>query len=145
MAVEVVSFNSLFFVAYGGNWNFATDDFYATLHDGTFPEDRSDTVFSDFSSSELSTGNGYTSGGEKLTGQVYLVSGGNSWFDTNSVWTASGGSITASFMVVSNRTRNDKLVFWVDFDGSQSAGSGTDFIINPPSFAWFTVSRPPVP
>jgi hypothetical protein len=44
--------------------------------------------------------------------------------------TASGGSITASFGVIYNDTdANDPPLAFIDFDGSQSAGAGTDFKI----------------
>jgi hypothetical protein len=50
---------------------------------------------------EHANGNGYTTGGQALTNEVWTHSGGTVTFDCdNVVWTASGGSITARFAVV---------------------------------------------
>jgi hypothetical protein len=50
---------------------------------------------------EHATANGYTQGGQALTGETWTKSGSVSTFDCdNVVWTASGGSITARFAVI---------------------------------------------
>lgn len=50
---------------------------------------------------EHANANGYTTGGQALTGEVWTESGGTITFDCNDVvWTASGGSITARFAVI---------------------------------------------
>lgn len=54
---------------------------------------------------ELSTANGYTSGGQTLTGVTWTNSSGTITFDCNDpVWTASGGSITARFAAIIDDT-----------------------------------------
>ena len=57
---------------------------------------------------EHANGNGYTTGGIALTGEVWTHSGGTTTFDCdNVVWTASGGSIVARFAVIyANATLN---------------------------------------
>jgi hypothetical protein len=46
-------------------------------------------------------GNGYTTGGQALTGETWTKSGSVATFDCdNVVWTASGGSIVARFAVI---------------------------------------------
>jgi hypothetical protein len=57
---------------------------------------------------EHANGNGYTTGGEVLTGEVWTHSGGTVTFDCdNVVWTASGGDIVARFAVIyANATLN---------------------------------------
>lgn len=50
---------------------------------------------------EHASANGYTTGGQVLTGEVWTHSGGTTTFDCdNPVWTASGGSIVARFAVI---------------------------------------------
>lgn len=50
---------------------------------------------------EHANGNGYTTGGIALTGEVYTQTAGVATFDCdNVVWTASGGSIVARFAVI---------------------------------------------
>jgi hypothetical protein len=50
---------------------------------------------------EHANGNGYATGGQALTGEVWTKSGSVSTFDCdNVVWTASGGDIVARFGVI---------------------------------------------
>jgi hypothetical protein len=50
---------------------------------------------------EHANGNGYATGGQALTGEVWTKSGSVSTFDCdNVVWTASGGDIVARFAVI---------------------------------------------
>jgi hypothetical protein len=50
---------------------------------------------------EHANGNGYTTGGEALTGEVYTHSGSVATFDCdNVVWTASGGDLVTRFAVI---------------------------------------------
>lgn|SRR5574339_354795 len=50
---------------------------------------------------EHANANGYTTGGQALTGETYTHSGATATFDCdNVVWTASGGSIVARFAVI---------------------------------------------
>jgi len=81
---------------------------------------------------EAATGTGYTAGGAALTNvAVTTVTTNDAKFDADDVtWTASGGAITASYGILYNSTdADDPPVAFIDFDGSQSAGDGTDFLI----------------
>jgi hypothetical protein len=50
---------------------------------------------------EHANGNGYTTGGQALTGEVWTKSGSVSTFDCdNVIWTASGGDIVARYAVI---------------------------------------------
>jgi hypothetical protein len=50
---------------------------------------------------EHANANGYTTGGQALTGEVYTQTAGVATFDCNDpVWTAAGGSIVARFAVI---------------------------------------------
>jgi len=54
---------------------------------------------------ELATANGYTAGGATLTSVTWVESAGTVTFDAaDTVWTASGGSITARFAVIYDDT-----------------------------------------
>lgn len=91
-----------------------------------------DTTLAGITGTEATTGTGYTAGGQALTGvTVTTVTTNDAKFDANDVtWTASGGSITASYGVIYNDTdANDPPLAFIDFDGSKSAGDGTDFKI----------------
>ncbi len=81
---------------------------------------------------EAATGTGYTAGGQSLSGvAVTTVTTNDAKFDANDLaWSASGGPITASYGILYNDSHVDDLpVAFIDFDGSQSAGAGTQFII----------------
>ena len=81
---------------------------------------------------EVSNG-GYTAGGQALTGlAVTTVSTNGARFTADSVvWTATGADLAASFAILYNDTdADDPPVAFINFDGEQSAGVGTDFRIN---------------
>jgi hypothetical protein len=81
---------------------------------------------------EATTGTGYTAGGQALANvAVTTVTTNDAKFDADDLtWTASGGAITASCAIIYNDTdADDPPVAFIDFDGSESAGDGTDFII----------------
>jgi hypothetical protein len=92
----------------------------------------SHTTLAGVGGTEATTGTGYTAGGPSLVNvAVTTVTTNDARFDADDVTlTASGGSITASFGVIYNDTdANDPPLAFIDFDGSQSAGAGTDFKI----------------
>jgi hypothetical protein len=91
-----------------------------------------DTTLAGVTKTEASTGTGYTAGGQNLSGvSVATVTTNDARFDANDVvWTASGGSITASYAIIYNDTdANDPPLAFIDFGASQSAGDTTDFKI----------------
>jgi hypothetical protein len=94
--------------------------------------DATHTTLAATDGTEATAGTGYTAGGQALANvAVTTVTTNDAKFDADDVtWTASGGSITASYAIIYNDTdTDDPPVAFIDFDGSQSAGSGTDFII----------------
>jgi hypothetical protein len=94
--------------------------------------DATNTQLSGVTGTEATTGTGYTAGGATLANvAVTTVTTNDAKFDADDVtWTASGGSITASYGIIYNDTdANDPPLAFIDFDGSQSAGDGTDFKI----------------
>lgn len=94
---------------------------------------------------EVANGNGYTTGGATLANvAVTTVNTNQAKFDADDVtWAASGGAITASFAILYNDTdADDPPVAFIDFDGAETAGTGTDFKIiwNANGIVTFTVA-----
>ncbi len=87
---------------------------------------------------ELTTANGYTAtdgvtAGEILASPTWVESTGTVTFDAaDTTWSATGAGITASDVVLFDTTPTSPLnpiLFTVDFDGNQTAGAGTNFLI----------------
>ena len=94
--------------------------------------DATHTTLTATGGTEATTGTGYTAGGATLANvAVTTVTTNDAKFDADDVtWTASGGSITASYAILYNDTdTDDPPVAFIDFGGSESAGDGTDFLI----------------
>lgn len=94
---------------------------------------------------EVANANGYTTGGATLANvAITTVTTNDAKFDADDVvWSASGGSITASYGILYNDTdTDDPPVAFIDFGGSESAGDGTDFKIvwNASGIVTFTVA-----
>lgn len=107
--------------------------------------DASHATLSETGGTEATTGTGYTAGGKALTNVVIeTVTTNDARFDADDLtWTASGGSLTASYGILYNDTdSNDPPVAFIDFGGSQSAGDGTDFKVvwNASGIVTFTVA-----
>lgn len=111
--------------------NLAADTYKVKLYaSATFS--AANTTLASITGTEATTGTGYTAGGQTLANvAVTTVTTNDAKFDADDVtWTASGGSITAAYAVIYNDTdANDPPIAFIDFDGSQSAGDGTDFKI----------------
>jgi hypothetical protein len=62
---------------------------------------------------------------------VTTVTTNDAKFDADDAsWSASGGSITASYAILYNDTdTDDPPVAFIDFGTSESAGTGTNFLI----------------
>ena len=108
----------------------AVGDTYKVQLYSTATFDATNTTLAGITGTEATTGTGYTAGGATLANAaVTTVTTNDAKFDADDVtWTASGGSITASYAVIYNDTdANDPPLAFIDFDGSQSAGDGTDF------------------
>ena len=94
--------------------------------------DATHTTLAATGGTEATAGTGYTAGGATLTNvAVTTVTTNDAKFDADDAsWTASGGPITASFGIIYNDTdADDPPVAFINFDGSQSAGDATDFLI----------------
>jgi hypothetical protein len=94
--------------------------------------DAAHTTLTATGGTETTAGTGYTAGGATLANvAVTTVTTNDAKFDADdATWTASGGSITAGFGIIYNDTdTDDPPVAFINFDGSQAAGDGTDFLI----------------
>lgn len=117
-----------------------TDVIKATLHTAeSFT--AADTIYTDLGT-ELSTANGYTSGGETLTSVTIAHTAGVQKFDSaDPTWNATSAGITASMSVLRNSTpAAGNLVAHIDFGESKTADAGTDFILQVNgSNGWYTI------
>lgn len=97
------------------------------LASGYTPDVEAHTSYSDLTN-ELSTANGYTNGGQALANTSWTQSTVTVAFDADdTVWTASGGSITARYAVVFDDTStNDDLVAYILLDDSPSDVTASD-------------------
>jgi hypothetical protein len=109
--------------------NAAADTYKIKLYSAaTFS--AADTTLAGITGTEATTGTGYAAGGQALANvAVTTVTTNDAKFDADDVtWTASGGPIAAAFGVIYNDTdAGDPPLAFIDFDGTQSAGDGTDF------------------
>ena len=124
--------------------NAVTDSYKLKLYSST-AFDAAATTLASVTGTEASAGTGYTAGGQALTNVTVTVETTNdAKFDADDVtWTASGGTISAAFGVLFNDTdANDPPVAFINFDGLQTAGDGTDFKIvwNASGIFTFTVT-----
>lgn len=110
-----------------------TDSFKVILLSaGTFS--AANTTLSQASAgyTEVSNGNGYTSGGLLLTNVVTpTVTTNDAKFDADdAIWNATGSGITAAEAIIYDDTvTNDPPLFYIDFGTSETAPASTDFKI----------------
>ena len=94
--------------------------------------DCGDSAELDFSTltAEHAANNGYSAGGEELTGPIISESGGTTTFDAtgDAVWTASGGSIVCRFAVIYNSSHaaSNDLICFTTLDGTPDDVTVTD-------------------
>lgn len=145
MAVTISLYNHT--AAKFADGSFAVGDTYKVNLYSAFSFDAADTTKTDAESggTQLSTANGYTQNSKTLANvAVTTVTTNDAKFDADDVtWTASSGSIAAMGALIYNDTdTNDPPVAWIDFDGTQTAGDGTDFKIlwNASGIVTFTVA-----
>lgn len=92
--------------------------------------DATHTTLAATGGTEHANANGYTTGGATLANvTVTTVNTNEGKFDADDViWSATGGSIAASYGILYNDTDTDKPpVGFIDFGGVETAGTGTDF------------------
>lgn len=144
MAVTIDAYDHLAEIMSDGTVDMDNDTFKMMLLDTSHTRDVTNTLKSDIVANEISGANGYTTGGATLASVTWSHSSGTVTFDSADVsWTATGGSIVASDAVIYDDTTTsplDALMFDIDFDGEQTAGAGTSFVVAPNASGWFTGS-----
>jgi len=113
-----------------GAIDFSSDTFKIILMDTgfTFDKDAHET-YSDVSGSELSSGNGYSTGGNTLAGVSVTEDDTDDRTEVtwnNTTWTASGGSIgpTPGAIIYDDTDGDDTIVGYIDFGGEQTQTDG---------------------
>ena len=138
MAVQIKFYDELAEMIGDGNVDLdqAADWFHMLVTSG-FTFDSNENVRTQVTE-ELATNFGYTQtdgvvAGEILASNTWVEVTGTVTFDAaDTTWSASGGSIVASDVVLfdtSTTTPLNALTLSVDFDGTQTAGDGTNFLI----------------
>ena len=137
MAVTINFYNQ--FTEYMGDNSIDMDgdSFYHMLMNSSHTFTATHTQRTDVSANQIATANGYTQAtgggtGEQLASPTWTQPvAGTTMFDAaDTSWSASGGSIAADDDVIfSDTSTNDLLMCSIDFDGTQTAGDGTSFLI----------------
>lgn len=110
--------------------DFANDVFKIILMQTGYTFDKdNDSLYADVSGSELSTANGYTAGGNTLTGVSVTEDDTDDRAEVtwnNTTWTASGGSIGPSpgAIIYDDTVADDPVVSYIDFGGDQTQAAG---------------------
>jgi hypothetical protein len=114
------------------NGSNAVGDTYKVMLCTAATFDATDTTLAGITKTEVVNGDGYTTGGEALTGVTVTTTTFNgATFDASDVvWSASGGPITASFAILYNDTAaGDPPLAFINFSAPETASDGTDFLI----------------
>lgn len=110
--------------------SFVPADTYTLMLCSSATFDASNTTLASIIKTELADANGYTSPGKDLINvSLSTVTTNDAMFDADDVsWAATGGSIAAAKAILYNNTdTNDPPVAFIDFGGTQTANSGTEF------------------
>ena len=136
----LVWFNKFKEAALEKKHDFSTDTLKFALSN-TAPTAATNTVLANIT--QISAGNGYTTGGTALTSVTSIETGGVVTIDAaNVVFTASGGSIGPfRYVVLYNDTAtNDELVCYWDLGSSQSLADTQALNLNIDAAGIFTLS-----
>jgi hypothetical protein len=135
MAVSVVWYNRGKYRQARGEFSLHSDTLKMILMDNTYtPNIDTDHAYADISAKELSTGNGYTAGGQALTTVVVTEDDVNNWTQLTCddvLWTASGGSIgpTQYIPLYNDTESNDSLIGYIDLGSEHTVSDGGPFSI----------------
>lgn len=148
MAVQpFVTYTKFLVNVMNGVTNLAVANPIVTLHSGSYtPGDDTHETWADVSSTELSTGAGYTAGGQSLANAAVTQSGGTVKFDADDiVW--SSFSATARYAILTmpagaSLASSDKLIGYWDLTGSGTfTGGGGDLTLTVDAAGISTIAR----
>lgn len=142
MAVTLFNYNQFLLQLGNGTLDMDSHTFKAALMSPSFSFNATNSVWADVSSTEITPGNGYASGGKVLTSVSYTQSAGVVTFDFDDPeWLASGGSISnAAYMVIYDDTvAGDPLMFAINFGATLTAVDGARLVVQLPSTGFFTI------
>jgi len=127
MAASITFYNSFREYLADGTIDLDTHTFKVLLTSSSYTPNAAHTTKADITN-ELSTENGYTAGGATLGSVTWGHSGGTATFDAaDTVWTASGGPITARYAVIYDDTAaSDELVAYILLDTTPGDVTATD-------------------
>ena len=89
------------------------------LDDGHTPN-ATHVDYADISGDELSNGNGYTTGGETLTGVTWTLTGGTVKFDAANPQFLYA-NFTSRYAAIYNGTVNNELIYLIDYTENKQA------------------------
>lgn len=120
----------------------------ALLTSAWTPNMATQSLWGDISANEVANGNGYTAGGNTMTGLAVSQTGGVGKFaGTVPSWTASGAGITcryAAFYAVGTfNGRVNPLIGYYILDSAPAdvvTASGNNLALNQPAAGWFTLT-----
>ena len=113
----------------GGTHDLDTDVIKIALFTSSASLDASTTAYS--TSNEVANGNGYTTGGNTLTGAAISSSGTTAFVDfSDSTW--SSASFTARGALIYNSSKANRAIAVLDF-GSDKTSTNGDFVVQFPA------------
>ena len=134
MAVTAWWYAGAFIQAFDKEIDYLADTMKITLHTVTYVPNQDTHDYADDATNELSTANGYTSGGATLATKVNSNTLNVVKWDADDVaWTATGAGFTARIDVLSDTTpgsaATNPLMTWQDFGQNETASGGGTFTI----------------
>lgn len=127
MTASINFYDSFYEYLADGTIDLDTHTFKVRLLSSSYTPSASHSTAADLTG-ELSTANGYTSGGASLGSVTWSQTSGTATFDAaDTTWTASGGSITARYAVISDASNSpETLVAYILLDTSPADVTATD-------------------
>lgn len=134
MAVTAYWYANAFLAAFDKEIDFLADDINAQLHTSSYTPNQDSHDYEDDLTNEVANGNGYTTGGVALNSKTNVANANVITFDSaDPQWTATGAGFTADKVVYVDKTpasaAANPLLWWMDFDGDQTASGGGTFTI----------------
>lgn len=143
-AGTLILYNSFSEFAQDGTIDLDSHTFKGILLTSAYTPDLTHSTLANVSANEIAGANGYTTGGQALQNVTWTRAAGVATFDSdNLVWNATGGSITAHYLIVYDDTAaNDELVGYGILDDTPAdvvATAGNTFTVGPnATTGWFT-------